>query len=66
MTINPESFFDLVQAYDLRFDKLTHVDHVMTQTHHPQTPQLLCLSPRNKLSDTATSDLTSKEILIFT
>ena len=34
MTINPDTFFYLVQAYALRFDKLTHVDQIMTQTHH--------------------------------
>ena len=65
MDINPNSLFDLVHDHSLRFHKLTHVNYIMTQTHHAQTPLLCCLSPRYQLSDTATSAVTSKEFLIF-
>ena len=61
MDFNPNFFFDLVHAYALRFDKLTHVDQTMTQTHHAPMPLLFCLSPMYQLSDIATSSLTSKK-----
>ena len=65
MAINLDSVFDLEQAYSLWFYKLAHVDHIMTQTNHAHTPLLFILSPRYKLSNIATSALTSKEIIIF-
>ena len=65
MVINPESLFVSVHAYPLRFDSLTHVDHIITQTHHALTVLLVCLSPRYELYDSATSAPASKEILIF-
>ena len=64
LTVNPDYFFDLVYACALRFDKLTHVDDIMTQTHHAHQTLVICLSPLYKLSDTTTSALTPEQVQI--
>lgn len=54
MDINPKFFvFALVQVSSLWIDRLTRVDHTMTQTQHVLNPQLFFLSPRYKLTNIA-------------
>lgn len=60
MCISPDSFFDLVQAYILKSNKISYVDHIMTQIHHVQKPLQIFLSSRYPLFCTTTSTLTSK------
>ena len=65
MAINPNLFIVFVHIFSLRLYKLSHVDQTLTYTQYPPTPLFFFLSPRYKLSDIATSALTSKDIHLF-
>ena len=65
MAINPDSFFVLVLDYSLMFDKLTYVDHIITQTHNPLKHLLFCFSPRYQLFNTQLVLFLKKKSLFF-